>query len=181
MREILLNTVRLVLRVSRFCVSALSLFWKIEMPAGSSHHNTTTNKANMECFKITERQREREKERENRIDVYIKSVWKKIGPCYWSWTSSREWIIWDHKQGIRPPFLNFLYICCSNCLCKYIFYMFEETKLRDDLILMVFLLSARAARVRVRVCVCVCVCCIRYFSSLLFCAWYRDIVLWPFI
>jgi len=35
--------------------------------------------------------------------------------------------------------------------------MFEETKLRDDLILMVFLLSARAARVRVRVCVCVCV------------------------
>ena len=55
--------------------------------------------------------------------------------------------------------------------------MFEETKLRDDLILMVFLLSARAARVRVRVCVCVCVCvcCIRYFSSLLYCV--RDIVI----
>jgi hypothetical protein len=51
--------------------------------------------------------------------------------------------------------------------------MFEETKLRDDLILMVFLLSARAARVRVRVCVCVCVCvCVLYsifFFSVVLC------------
>jgi hypothetical protein len=49
--------------------------------------------------------------------------------------------------------------------------MFEETKLRDDLILMVFLLSARAARVRVRVCVCVCVCVLYsiFFFSVVLC------------
>ena len=53
--------------------------------------------------------------------------------------------------------------------------MFEETKLRDDLILMVFLLSARAARVRVRVCVCVCVCVV--FDIFLLCCSVRDIVI----